>query len=217
MGRETEGLAEFHERLVELARSGSGQSVLRPTNEPMAHRGSTGVPPFERPSGEDAEPVGVERHLGGVERQACHCRGDVGSDARELPKLLDAVGKLSAALSDENPSGLVEVAGPGVVARSFPGLQHLFLGGAGEIAHGGKSSDETFEVRRSLGDPRLLEENLRDPDAVRRPVLTPGQRPPVPAEPDEQRSDAGVGARSGAGTGGTAARIHRLATRTTRL
>ena len=78
-------------------------------------------------------------------------------------------------LSDDLPGGLVQVAGPGVIAESGPQVQHFILLGFGQILHRRKPFDKTLEIGDHGGDLGLLEHDLRQPDLVRRFVELPGQ------------------------------------------
>ena len=48
-------------------------------------------------------------------------------------------------------SGVVEVAGPGIVAQSLPALKHLFFGSSGQIFYGW----EAFQKTMIIGEPLL--------------------------------------------------------------
>jgi hypothetical protein len=62
--------------------------------------------------------------------------------------------------------GLVQVAGAGIVAESFPGLQYVIQRGRCQRVGCGKLGKEAFIVRNDGLNPRLLEHDLSDPDGI---------------------------------------------------
>jgi hypothetical protein len=215
--RYAHGLPKFHERLVEPARTPARPILHGPSVESPSHDRAPRISTLQGPSSQHAKTVRIERHLGFVERETRHRSRDVRTDTRKLTKLLGAMGEFSGSLRHESTSCLMEVAGARVVARALPGLQYVLLRSAGKRLDRGKFADETFVVRHGLGDPGLLEEHFGDPNSIRRPVMSPRERSSMAGKPLEKRLHARVVAVRRAGTGGTRAGIHRLATRTARL
>jgi len=87
----------------------------------------------------------------------------------------------------EDARGLVEIAGPGIVAEALPEPQNLLLlrlRQAGEVGKGGKPARKVGKYPFHL---RLLEHDLRKPDVVGLIFPPPGQVASVLGKPGEQR------------------------------
>src|SRR5262245_9117571 len=69
--------------------------------------------------------------------------------------------------------GSAEVSSAAVVAQACPGLQQIIIGRVGERWNIGKAREESLIVRNYRGDTRLLQHDLRDPDAVRLAGVAP--------------------------------------------
>ena len=85
------------------------------------------------------------------------------------------------------PGGLLQVAGPVVVAQTLPELHQLVLLHGGQIGHGGELGQEAGIIVHHRRHPGLLEHDLRQPHMVGRGVAAPGQHPGVVPEPLQQR------------------------------
>ena len=71
--------------------------------------------------------------------------------------------------------GFVQVACPGVVAKTGPQMKNLIGLCRGECIDGCEARHEAFEVGYDGGDLSLLQHYLRDPDAIGRAVGLPRQ------------------------------------------
>jgi hypothetical protein len=160
------------------------------------------VPFLTGPAGRDPPPVRFERDHGATERDRRDGSGGVRADARKGLELGDG-GRESPLPLPHDPAGRrVQVVGASVVASALPDLEHLTDRGPRERADRREGAHEPLEVRRGLRDAGLLEEDLRDPDAVRVPVTTPRQRSPVETVPSEEgRSERGRERRRGRRSG----------------
>ncbi|MCI4364759.1 MAG: hypothetical protein L3K10_01655 [Thermoplasmata archaeon] len=81
----------------------------------------------------------------------------------------------------------MEVSGAGVVPGALPGFEDVGTVRTRQGLQRREAEKESFVVREGLHDPGLLEQDFRDPDAVRVPVATPGKGPPMFAEPGQER------------------------------
>ena len=208
--RETDGLAELHDGLVERAWAPPGEDRAEVLFDLLAHPGIPHVPLLPGPSSRDAEPIRFDGDRRAAERDRGHGAGDVGADSGKAFELGDRGRDCSAQIPDDLPGCFVEVVGPSIVSGPLPDFQHTTDGGSGEIAHGRELANEPHEVPRRRRDARLLEEDLGDPDAVRVPVLAPRKRTSRAAVPAEQAGHERRGKRSidlRARTHGTHARI----------
>jgi hypothetical protein len=184
--RPADRLAELHDRLVERAPVGTRENLLEGGAQPGADRGPAYVPLLPGPAGGDSDAVCLERDHRHAEGEARDRPRDVRADPREALELLDRVGHHAGPVALDEAGGPVEVPGSCVVARARPGSEHLGLRRRRERGDAGEASDEPLEVRTSLGDARLLEEDLGHPDPVRVPILPPRERPTVLVEPGEE-------------------------------
>ncbi len=191
--RRADRLPEFHHRLAErtgpVAREDRRQGGL----QAGPGRESANVTGLERPPGGDADPVRFQRYDGPVEGEAGDRPGDVRADAGERLETLDGVREPARVLGHDRARGRMEVAGPRIVPRAFPGLQDGGKRGPRQRRDGRKLRHEPIVPVGRRGDPCLLEHHLGDPDPVRVPVATPRERPTVRREPGEQgRRDRGI-------------------------
>ncbi len=160
------------------------------------------VPLLKRPAGRDPLPVRLERDHGTTERDRRNGSGGVRPDARKGLELGDGGGEAPRPLPHDPAGRHVQMVGAGVVAGALPDLQHPADRGARERLNGRERAHEPLEVRCSLRDAGLLEEDLRDPDPVRVSVATPWQRPPVePVPSQEGRSESSRERRRGRRSG----------------
>jgi hypothetical protein len=88
--------------------------------------------------------------------------------------------------AEQLPGGLVQAAGPAIVAQAFPQAQHVLFLRRGEVLHRGKRGQEALEKghhRRHLG---LLEHDLADPNGIRIAGTPPGQIAAMTGKPGQQ-------------------------------
>ncbi len=123
--------AQLHHGLVVSAGVGRREESLSEARE-VAGRGGivteTGAVGGE--PGEDADDVPVDAGHGRAEGEAGDRRRGIGSDTRQFPPDLWGTGGRGQVVN--RPGQPVKVAGAGVVAKAFPQLEHLGLGGGGE-------------------------------------------------------------------------------------
>jgi hypothetical protein len=201
-GRPTDRLPELHDRLVELAGVRGGKDRREGFFESGADERRPHVALLPGPTGRDPPAVRLERDHGSTERDRRDGAGGVRADARKGLELGHG-GREPPVPRPRDPAGRREhVVGAGIIAGPLPELQYPARRRARERADRGERTDEPLEVRRRLCDARLLQEDLRDPDPVRVPVLAPGQRPPVLAIPtNEGRRECGRERRRGRRSG----------------
>ena len=80
----------------------------------------------------------------------------------------------------------VEISRAAVVAEAGPEFEHFILWCTGEGFDARKSAEESLVVRSDGGDARLLQHNLRYPDAIGIAARAPGEIALVLAEPGEE-------------------------------
>jgi hypothetical protein len=201
-GRPTDRLPELHDRLVELAGVRSGQDRNEGLIESTEDERVSQVPVLPGPTSGDPPTVRLERDHGLIERDRRDGAGDVRADARQGLEFGNGGGEATLPRPHDPAGRREQVVGAGIVAGPLPDLQDPAHGRARERANRGERAHESLEVRGRLCDARLLEEDFRDPDPVRVPVVAPGQRPMVEAVPsDEGRRERGRERRHGRRSG----------------
>jgi hypothetical protein len=185
---ETDGLAQFHDGLIERPGARLRQPALETCLEPRANRRPAHVVSLQRPARDHPHAVGLERDDRLVEREAGDRRRDVGSYPGKPLEVPSPSRKVTVELPHDGPRGAVEMTGPGVVAGALPDLEHVVLARRGEFAHGRKSTHESVEVSRRVTDPGLLQEHFRNPDSIGVAVSPPRERTTSPVEPRQQIS-----------------------------
>ena len=88
------------------------------------------------------------------------------ADARQSGDRLDGRRKPAAVIVADDLRRLMQVACAGVIAEPGPVLQHLVQPCIGEADHVGKPVHEALEIRDHGLHLRLLQHDLRDPDAI---------------------------------------------------
>ena len=119
-------------------------------------------------------------------------RGGIVAHAAQGANLLQRDGEPSAEAFDDLPGGGMEIAGSAVIAESLPEFQHLVLGSGGERRDIGEPLREAEIVLRSLRHAGLLEDHLREPDAVGIARAAPRQVAPFAGVPVEEYVGDGV-------------------------
>ena len=79
--------------------------------------------------------------------------------------------------------GGMQVAGTRIVAQALPQPQHLVLARRSQSIDSGKLAHEPLPVFPPLGDTRLLQYHLAQPDGIRVGGVAPRQSPAVIAKP----------------------------------
>ena len=80
----------------------------------------------------------------------------------------------------------MEIPRAAVIAQSLPEFEHFVFVGRSQGADVGKPRDEAQVIVHPLRDPRLLENDLREPDAIGVACPTPGQVASVDSVPVDQ-------------------------------
>jgi hypothetical protein len=143
-------------------------------------------------AGERARYVRLDRGQAHSEGERSHGRRHVLAEPRKRPQLIRVAGQAPPVPSQDVARRPVEVARPRVVAQTRPGRQDRLLPGAGESGEVGKTGQEGIVAAADGSHRRLLEHDLRDPDAVRVARASPGKRTLLPAKPgEEDPADAG--------------------------
>lgn len=141
--------------------------------------GQADIPKTRKHSGN----VGIEdrhRQIPGKRLDGGRC---IFAKARQGTQILGAPGKFSPIPGADKLCGLVEIAGPPVVAESLPEPKHLRFPGFGQCVDYWKSGHPIVVVGKDGGDGRLLEHDLGNSHRIGIGTPTPGQVASGPSEP----------------------------------
>ena len=140
--------------------------------------------------------IAVDRGGGAIKRDRRDRRRRVGADAGQAAQARLGVGEASAVALGERPGAGMEVAGARVIAEPGPGLHHLFDRRLGEPCDRREALQEALVEGLHGRNRRLLQHDLRQPDAIgigRRAGLgAPGQVAAVPVVPGEKLARFGL-------------------------
>jgi hypothetical protein len=81
----------------------------------------------------------------------------------------------------------MEVSSSSVVAQTFPTLEDLSKGGLGQLPDVWETPDPTVVISDDGLDLCLLEHDFRDPNLVRIPRFSPGERAFIFMKPKEEK------------------------------
>ena len=190
--RPTDRFSEFHDGLVERSGVPRGENGGERPLEARADPRVANVSLLPGPTSRDAEAVRLERDGRFTEGDRRHRPCDVGTHTGERLEFGDRAGEGASVLPEDLLRGFVQAVSTRVVPRPLPELEDPADGRMRESLDGGEGPDEPLEVRDRLGDPRLLQEDLGDPDPVRLPISSPGERSPFATVPaNEGRPERG--------------------------
>ena len=135
---------------------------------------------------QDAIDISVQHSIWSIGREGCDGRGGIVSHPPQ-GAYRGVIGReVSAVFGDHLSSRSVQVSGTAIVSQSLPQLQHLILIGGSQRADGGVAFRKTEIVFHALHDARLLENDLRQPNAVRVVGFAPRQGAMILAIPRNQ-------------------------------
>ena len=141
---------------------------------------------------DDAQHVAVDGRRPLAEGDRRDRRGGIGADARQRAKRRFVFREATVMVGGDDPRAGMQVARPRVVAEALPSVQDGVEVGGGEILDARPARDEGIEVGRHRGGGGLLQHDLAQPHPVRvgghARWSAPGQVPPLPVVPGEQRS-----------------------------
>ena len=115
-------------------------------------------------AGGDPFDIAIDRHHRQRKRDGADGGGGIGADAGQAAQTLNRGGKRAARGNDAGTGD--QIAGAGIIAQSGPEIEHLIIGGGGEIGDGGKMLEKTLEIGYDGGDRGLLEHDFAEPDPV---------------------------------------------------
>ena len=177
---------EVHDRLVVAARMRGIELRLRQTGEgPFSGRGVDRFGEVEEPR-EHPVNIAVDDGARGIVSRRTDGRGSVVAHAAQRAHVVRRHGKHPAETFDDLPGGGKQVAGAAVITQPLPEFQHLVLGSGGKRCDIGKTLRETKVVLHPLRHAGLLEDHLREPDAVGIARTAPGQVTALAGIPVEQ-------------------------------
>ncbi len=178
--------AEFHERLIEVARPAFG-------DERLCELPDTALGWLLLDRGVDVEDAGqdtlhVAVHAGHllIEGRAGDGPGGVGPHAGQSEDVGVAAGENPAVPLHDGTGGSLNVARPAVIAEPFPRLEHVLFRRFGYGGHVWKAFHPAQEVPDPPVHLRLLHHDFRDPRAVGVVVVAPRQGAAVGGEPRQQ-------------------------------
>lgn len=128
-----------------------------------------------KPAGEHPLHVAIENGVGLPEGEGEHGASGGATNARQGHHLVKLLREDPLMLIADLPGRLVQIAGPGVVAKTGPVVQHFVYGGIRQRYHIGKARHETLVIRDHSGDLGLLQHDFGDPDPIGSLLLLPGQ------------------------------------------
>ena len=111
--------------------------------------------------------VAVDRHDGSPEGDGRNGGSRVGPDARQLQQLGFRRREAAAMALGDDLRALVQIAGAAVVAKPRPGGEDVIQGRFGQRLHRRPAGEERLVVGDDRLDGRLLQHDLRQPDARR--------------------------------------------------
>lgn len=191
--------AQLHDGLVEVAWPPCVEKLPGMGAAGLERGGGIGVfDGIAAQSGQDADDIAVGNGRGLSESDAGNGGGGVGAHPGEAYPVLCG---LREGIHGGHLAGqLVEVAGPGVVAKAFPMLEDCFFRGRAKCWEVGKGLNPFFKVGKHGGHLRLLQHEFGDNGMVGRGVTAPRQVPPVLLIPIKQTAaEGGNGQRRGIG------------------
>jgi hypothetical protein len=121
-----------------------------------------------------------------TERDARHRRRRVSAYSRQCPQSFRRAGHRARPLLHHHLRRTMQHARPPVIAQSAPERQHLRLARCRQRLRRGKCRKEKPVVLQHRGHPRLLQHDLRNPDAIRIARSTPRQVALVRSIPRQQ-------------------------------
>src|SRR6202521_2538520 len=181
--------AKLHHRLVPFAGGFRVKQMIRiflqiPPTICFAQVAANRAEPREH-AGNIAIEHSVLRAVGNAEDRSRSVVADAGE--REGP--VEVSRKFSTVFCDDLLRGLLQIACAAVITEPRPQSQDFFLRSLGESADIRETREESFVIRDHRCHARLLEHDLREPDAVWVACAPPRQIALELVEPSEQSSE----------------------------
>ena len=187
--RRADGRAQFHHRLVEVARHAALLDLRPQSRGELRARRQLREVVLELPhAGEDARNVAVDdgRAFAGEDRG--QRRGGVRPDARQRRPFGGGAGpNRTSRISYHFLRGLQQISRPGVIPKPFPGLQNFAFLRSRQFLHRRELLEKAFVIRQHGGIRRLLHHDLGEPAEIGRRPAPPGHRPFHFGEPALER------------------------------
>ena len=145
-------------------------------------------------SGKDANDIAIEHSERNAECERCDGGGGIRAEAGKCGQLSGIRGKASLVVTHEELCRLLDLAGTGIVAETFPEFEDVLQRRSGEGGGIGETRKKAKKVGDDGVDARLLEHDFGNPDGVGRAgFCAPWQVAGVLREPWQQTfSDGGT-------------------------
>ena len=140
---------------------------------------------IEKP-GEDPLHIGIDDGNIAIEGNTGNCSGGIHPDTGQTEQGFIALRDLSLIYIDHDLRRLMQIPGPGVVAKTFPVFQDLPLLRSRHRLDVWKPFQPAFIIKNTPFHLSLLKHNLRDPDMIRVIISAPGQITAGLAKPFDQ-------------------------------
>ena len=163
-GGRAQGSTKVHHRLVEVGSAVAGQQLLRQCGKLLL--GCRGVDRRLNPvvARQHAIGIAVDGGMGQPEGKCGNGGRRVVAHTLQTANLLIIIGK--TARRHNLLGGSVQVARTAIVAQPLPQTQHLVFAGGSKTFDSGKLLHEPLPVGSALGNARLLQDDLAQPNGV---------------------------------------------------
>ena len=163
-----DGCAEFHQRLIEVARARcidqGGCKLLHLAADPGFACGFSGFPTSK--AAKHALHIAVDHGDVFAVGDAGDSGSGVSSDAGQFAQIHRGCRDAAAEFLRNKVCRLVQHAGAAVVAETAPKREHVLLAGFGQRKHRGKAVQKGRVALNDHGHAGLLQHDLRNPDGV---------------------------------------------------
>src|SRR6185312_6363822 len=160
------GRAEIHDRLSVRCDLRSRRALLRAGPELPGARRGRGIAFDPKIAREHALRIAIEYRVTLAAREREDGPGGGATHAGQRCDLLEALRESAAELIANAKRGAMQIARTCVVAEPRPQMQHLIERGGREGGRIREALHEPHEIRNHRRNLRLLEHDLRDPDAI---------------------------------------------------
>ena len=140
-------------------------------------------------AGKHAQNVAVHSRGADAESDGSNGAGGIIANAGQFPDFFLVGGHDAVIFLYQKARRFLQVACAAVIAKPFPKFEEFFLRRGGKVAHRGERGKKALVVGLDRLHARLLEHDLRDPDAVGVARFPPGQVARVGIVPTKERVD----------------------------
>src|SRR5262249_4386583 len=199
--RSAESGAEFHHGLIPIAWSVGIEQLVRGFPQAAPFCQVAQIPADRAKPRKHASDITVEDGAFFIKRDACNCRCGVFAYPGECNNLFALFWKVATEFANDLPRCFLQISRAAVVTKSRPQSQDFFFRRFGQRLNCRESFEESIVVGNHGGDARLLQHDLRKPDAIRIFRSSPRQVALKLAKPTQKRfakrSELATGERHG--------------------